>query len=135
MRKIIKEVRKLGKLYDVKVRFKNLKNIGGVAVYTSGEIIINSNDKSRQVVLSTFFHELVHILCYRKGVWKDYHGFCNDINKIKKIALRVERFVDRKAAKLLYSYDKRIRYLPGYLNQDDKECRDFLNEHYDSFKL
>lgn len=129
---IIKEVRSLAKQHNVEVRFKKLSSgIGAEAYYSENLIIIDPEEYSRTEILSKYFHEYVHINCYRKKIWTDYHSDKPNKNKIKKIALKVERFVDRVAEMELYLYDKRIKYIRSY-NESDDEIKEFINQYYES---
>lgn len=129
MRPIIKECRLLARSYDVKVRFVKLsKNISAEAEYENGLIKINSLCKTRQEILSAFFHELAHIKCFRYGLWKNYH-YGQDLARLMKIALKVERWADRNAEHELYDYDKRLKYIPAY-NGNNQELLEFLKSYY-----
>lgn len=134
MREIIKECRKLAAKYGVKVYFKPLSGpISGCCDCENEIIKINSSCKLRQDILSVFFHELGHVICYRKGIWSKYHIDTGDREQMMKSALKAERWVDRFAEHELYKYDKRIRYLAAY-DGDDKQLKAFLENYYSSKK-
>lgn len=129
MRPIIKECRALAKTHNVTVRFVALpKSVSAEAEYELGVIRINRTCHTRQEVLSAFFHELAHIKCFRYGLWKNYHHW-NDVSRLIKIALKVERWADRNAEHELYGYDKRVRYIPSY-NGNNQELLEFLKSYY-----
>lgn len=90
-------------------------------------ITINSLLSSRQEILSTFVHELVHCLCYRQGLWSKYHS---GEDGMMKTAIKAERYVDRWAARLLYDIDKRLRYLGSYTEGSNTEIKKFLENYY-----
>ncbi len=129
MAPIIHELRSIAKQYEVRVLFRRLKGgVAGTADVEKGIITINSLLSSRQEILSSLFHELMHCLAFRKGIWRTYHETENDEERLKT-ALKAERYIDREAAFLLHEYDARVRYLPSY-SGNDKELKEFLRNYY-----
>ena len=58
---------------------------------------------------STVFHELVHVLCYNEKKYMRYHsGKPQTIEYLRRMTLRVERYVDKRAEKLFNLF------FPGY---------------------
>jgi hypothetical protein len=69
-------IKKLAKEYDVKVKFKTLKDCRGVYHYNkNGKKIteVISIDPKQSHILSTFFHELGHSYCTNNGKYPYYH--------------------------------------------------------------
>lgn len=106
------EVKKLAKLYGVKLHFfentgpyfgywnrrDNSVNLNTISVHRNGQ------ERSKSNFLGCFFHELGHTICYDKGLYYNYHNDNllkkNKKNRslIRRIALRAERFVDKIGA-------------------------------------
>ncbi len=133
MREEIKEIRRWAKKEGVRVLFKRLKGaIAGQAYYEDNLIVINSLLSSRTEMLSTFAHERKHLQAYQEGLWQRYHGGEKDPRKLAQIGLKVEKWIDREAAILLYNYDKRVRYLSSYLDSSDEDNKEFLKNFYEN---
>lgn len=130
MRPEIYECRFIAKQYNARVYFRYLPNgIAGCADGYTREIIINSKYKSRSIILSVFFHELVHLLCFDRGIWTNYHQ-SDDPEVYMKTALKAERYVDRTGEMMLYQYDKRVKFFHSYTGTN-KEDREFLIKAYE----
>ena len=130
MRAIIKECRAIVKKYEAKVVFKRLrKDISGYCEYEHGLITLATTETNRAVTLSTLFHEIFHLVCYRKGLWRNFHE-SEDRTTVLKTALKAERYIDKLAQITLYNYDKRLTYIHSY-SGPNKELKKFLEEFYD----
>jgi hypothetical protein len=126
---IVSELRKIAKEYGVKILFRRLKGaVAGTADVETGTITINSLLSSRQEIFSAFFHELMHCIVFKKGIWRKYHETEDDEERLKT-ALKVERYIDREAAFLMHQYDARLKFLPSY-SCDDKSAKEFLKNYY-----
>lgn len=89
-----KIIKRLAKDYDVKLRFKSLKDCSG-AFYPPNKIILDPDADGRNI-LETFFHELGHLHAYRTNKFKVYHSkFRFSSNYAALNALRAERWVDK----------------------------------------
>lgn len=131
---LAKEINFLKRKYGVNVIFTNcLKqdNLIGYCCDSENIHIDHSAKKSRSEFLCTFFHELGHIQCRRSNKWKVFHDIDPDsetskqnLRKLIYTALKAERWVDRFAAKMLYEYDKRIKYdFPYYEKENAKHLQ------------
>lgn len=129
------ELRKIEKLYNIKIYSRNLKCCRGYANTWNGFIVISYNlNKTRKDYLETIFHELGHLYCYKHKIYPDYHL---SIRKTKptlkefrgkiKWALRAERYVDNWAEKELKQYDARFKYHKTYYESDAKS---FLIDYF-----
>jgi hypothetical protein len=123
---IKKELLALARKYCVKSRFVYCGDFGGKYDCNKKVIIINSLAAcTRKEALSIFFHELGHWYCCCNNLWKNYHYPSRGINydKILRIALKAERFVDRWAKNEMAKYCN-LQFDGMYINQDSF-CRDY----------
>lgn len=124
------EIKKIEKLYNIKVVrkpfYKYKMNVGALAYSDLREIHICYTIKNRREALNLIFHELGHQYCYDNNKFVNYHKMTT-LAKIKKIAVRAERYVEKIAAKLLNSYDSSIPYEKIY---DTKEAQQELLQYH-----
>lgn len=130
----LEELYKIASDYDVKLKFvKNLEGDGETAWWINTVYIAwRALTYSRKELLSILFHELGHIYCYRNGIWKNYHHCKNQYSKegllkIRRIAIKAERWIDNWAEKELAQYDARCPYQAYY---HDAEGKDFLKTYW-----
>ncbi len=77
--------------------------------------------------LSCAMHEACHVFCYREGKYKTYHSWTgstrnkNVIKTIRHTALRAERYVDKRAERLMRKLFPKIRYKRSYRSKSDVE--------------
>jgi len=129
-KKLISEIRGLGKLHNVKVIFFNEDRDCAGHIDTGSDKYIYIWKKylySRHSIVSTFFHELGHIHCIRTNRWRAYHLNYKDMkNEItieefyKKnlyTGLKAERWVDKWAKNMVNKYDRNIKYIDGYKSE------------------
>jgi len=80
---------------------------------------------TRSMMWSVVFHELSHIICYRKGLYKKYHHETLPPKKMaiymRRYGLRVERFVDCMASKMMHEYFPKMKFVPTYCSKADVE--------------
>jgi len=84
---------------------------------------------------SLFFHELAHVWCYDHDKYYIYH---NDAlphkqlgDYIRRMGLRIERYVDKVGKKLMKQYFPRMRYLPAYKSKTDVQFyKDWVKTNY-----
>lgn len=121
-KKIISE---LALLYGVRLHYEKTKNQHGEARYWSNSISINLN-QSGVSMLSTFFHEIGHVYCFQKGIWKSFHInkpveelTKNEKRKYISTALKAERWVDKWAEKEMKKHFPRLKYVDSYLSDED----------------
>lgn len=136
-----REVKKLARLYKVKVFFyearspfygywnrrDNSINLNVVSFRTDGK------ERDRRILLSCFFHELGHTICYENKWYYNYH-YEHTLKKNKKtkallrrIALRAERFVDKIAGKEFDKHYPTLKY-PYFYN--DPLAVEVFRKHY-----
>jgi len=83
-----------------------LKNM----IHLHGVLIYNEED-----LWSTFFHELIHAWCVATKRYAKYHTPEQDFTLYrKKMELRVERYVEKEAAKLMKIYFPELKYKYTY---------------------
>jgi hypothetical protein len=121
-RKIISE---LALLYGVRLHFEKTRKQHGEARYWINSISVNLN-QSGISMLSTFFHEIGHVYCYQKGIWKSFHinkpleDLTNsERKKYIATALKAERWVDRWAEKEMKKHFPRLKYMETYLSEEN----------------
>lgn len=125
-RKIITE---LSVLYGVRLHFEKTKDQQGESRFWNNSISINLN-QSGISMLSTFFHEIGHIHCFKNGIWKSFH-INKTINKMTKdekrkyllTALKSERWIDRWAEKEMKNHFPKLKYIYSY--PSDVEYKEF----------
>ena len=111
----------------------------GQSVYWDGEVRLNyhalkGNDELKAQVL---FHELGHIWCYKRGIWKNYHQKYvpttqEEKRKIIATGLKAERWVDRWAAERMTEYYPDHDYRWGYL--DTENIKNYRNFYLSRFR-
>lgn len=126
----IKLAKAIAKTLDLKVEFRNLpEGCFGVAYLPESKIIIDPRISDSEV-MSTLCHEIVHHLCYRAGVWKEYHN-STDYKRIMFWYVRAELWVD-DVAETLYRYLKLSKDFGKYVRmiRNKKKLREFGLNHY-----
>lgn len=132
------EISKLSKLFNVRVYYSKSIPHRGEARYWNDSITLSLN-QSITSIISTFFHELGHIYCYRNKIWMSYHNpkSPNEMSELEKTllcktALRAERWVDN------YGMNEMFRYYPGMTytrSYHDQTGIDFLKNDIIDFTL
>lgn len=119
-----KKIREFLKQYDVKVHFvKRSYSLayGGLDLIEIGTETYPTDSK----LWSMVFHELAHVVCYREGLYKEYHHE-NRSNKkyaiyIRRYGLRAERFVDKMAKKMMKKHFPKMKFEDSYLTEHEIE--------------
>ncbi len=133
----IKHTRSFVKEFGLKLRIKNVLG-GGEVDYIDGIIIINPlYNVGIRNFLSTVFHELWHCICYQRGLYSNYHHEYRlmtrkETDKVRRIGLKAERFVDKKAGEMMSAYFPDVPYQFGYTGNKGKAWyyRYFLDKNY-----
>lgn len=120
---VIAKCRKLCKTYDVDYSFGT--KLGGFAHPWNNYIYVCTNDEDT-FFISTVFHEIQHVINYRKGKYKVYHNGRMTQSQFKRWALPAEIYTDKMAKKLAESHGFK-GYIVTYKN--DKQCKAFLNDY------
>lgn len=134
--KTIRFLRQICRQYDVKVVFKNKmpKDIDG-EVDTKREIIYIDKNLSRKALTETVFHELGHIYCVRKGIWKKFHEESN-YSAIK--SFKAENWIEHWAKKEWDAWGMRKffgQYRFAYLKSEQKSLIKWIKKHFDVPKI
>ena len=129
-----KEARKFLKKYNVRLHFVR-KGWSSACVDTNLIEIDVREVKILSDLWSMVFHELSHILCAREGLYKKYHTTHSNSRKfaiyMHRYGLRAERFVDKKAAKLMKQYFPDMEYVANYNTEEGvRYYRKWLNRYY-----
>lgn len=74
---------------------------------------------------SIVFHELCHIICYEEGIYYKYHHNNNKKYNIR-YGLRIEKFIDRMAEKLMKDYLPGLEFKPCYGEAECDWYRDYI---------
>lgn len=129
---IEKLIIELSQEYEVRVHFTKSMPDDGCARYWNNSISISSN-QSAIGMLSTFFHEMGHIFCWKNSLWTSYHlnKAVDDITskekqKFIKVALRAERWVEHWAKIEMKKHFPKIKYSNSYHSLEDGKL--FTNE-------
>ena len=87
------------------------------------KIHINTdNFENPKELWSAVFHELVHVLCYDEKKYMRYHsGKPQTIEYLRRMTLRVERYVDRRAEKLFNLFFPGYGYYRMYRTKKDSQ--------------
>lgn len=113
--------------YDIKIQVKpGLGEQRGYAICDKSIVVISDKLLSNvSSLIKTILHEAGHIHCTREGIFKNYHRpirvAIDDMtpemkNKIIRIGIKAERYVDRWAASELSKWNRRLRYEFRYLD-------------------
>jgi hypothetical protein len=93
--------------------------------YCDGDKIVIDFDavSSIQILWSTVFHELAHILCFKLKLYEKYHYAIYSKRKeaiyMRRYGLRAERFVDKKGSVLMRKFLPKIPYSRSYVKKQD----------------
>lgn len=110
------------KVFDLKLIFTNSHGMAGL----SEDIIFINRFSSLSEAWSTIFHELQHFICYRGGIFIKYHNMHILYKKkwykkyLKRMGLKIEIYVDKKAEELMKIYLPDIPYTQSYRTQESK---------------
>lgn len=117
----------LSREYNIRVHFVKTGTDYGSARYWNRSISININ-QTRSAMISTFFHELGHIYCWEKKIWKSFHvnkplQYLTKSQKLKylRTALKAEKWIDRWAEKEMKKHFTKIKYINSYDNINRNE--------------
>lgn len=69
---------------------------------------------SKRTVISSFFHELAHVVNYRENKYRSYNSGKASIKLIRRIGLRAELHADLVAKKLMARHFPGVRYYGVY---------------------
>jgi hypothetical protein len=136
-KKDINEIRSFLAVFGVRIQTKPNKQ-GAIAYYQQKLIEIDLNEyRTIQKFLSLVLHELWHCLCYEQGLYKNYH-YTNppktkkEIQRIRRIGYKAERFVDKKAREMMKNYFPGIPYYQYYIGKEDKVWyyKTYLDKYY-----
>jgi hypothetical protein len=118
-----KEIKKIAKEFRVHVDcLVNDGQLGGLAYPWDSEIVVAyQNDTPKHMVFSILFHEIAHVLCYRKRHYLVYNSiWVNDkktkiaIKHFKKTALKAELAADIIGAKLMKMRYPKFKFISWY---------------------
>lgn len=132
-------INSIKKEYNIRtVRIKSIKHCGGYAT-EKGEVFVDKDAwNTVSQVLSTVFHEIGHVYCFRNKIWWGYHGFhrSHAKNKKKKRALlatafKAEQWVDKWAEKEMKKHFPDRNYYQSYRTERDRDwLMDYLRKEY-----
>lgn len=125
---IRKNLLKISRNLNIKVRFKILSKYSGMAYAPDSSIIV---DPYRNNLFEAFFHEIGHVLDYRNNIYKRYNSCKSSIKYARKYSLRAEIHADETGRKLCKKYYPKHHYKKSYRNASDRQ---FLKEYIDSWK-
>lgn len=120
--KTIQFLRQICLQYEVKVVFKTRfnKDLEGEAD-VKNEIIYIDKKLPRRTLAEAVFHELGHIYCYRKGIWKKFHEM-DEYSAIK--SFKAENWVEHWAKREWDAWGMRKyfgQYRFSYLKSEKKK--------------
>jgi predicted SprT family Zn-dependent metalloprotease len=116
--------------YDVKIKIRDpeyfdFESIKATATLHKNLVNINLKLlKNKSILIKSILHEIGHIVCFRKGIYKNYHTTNNIISnmseEVKRLkiltGLKAEKYVDRWASNELKKWNNRLKYDFSYSN-------------------
>jgi hypothetical protein len=143
-KKHLKFAKELLASYKVKSWFGyttiNGETVGGYCVCEDSMVWVNTKH-GYDKFWSTVFHELVHALCFRAKVYPMFHCKTKDYWKPEFLrynlrhALKIEQWVDSKAAEIAKDWDIPFKYQYSYRTAKDiKWLRRLLDEEREYLK-
>jgi hypothetical protein len=125
---MLKEIRKYYNIRSIKYGgHPNLDYAYGVCNYTDGIIYLHSKlKKDPDIAVKVVLHEVGHIFCYRNDIWKNYHInkkrlTRQDKNKIIRIGLKAERWIENWAEKELKKWRPDLVYVKHYYTTEKEK--------------
>jgi len=133
--KLFKEATAICKALDITINF-GYAGEGSTAWTKPRRIEIDLLDvKNINNFWSIVFHEIAHIYCWDNDIYYTYHA--DNLPKkemakyIRKMGLKVERFVDKLGEELMKEYGFNMRYVRAYRSKEDiKWYKDWIDKEY-----
>jgi hypothetical protein len=122
-----KELIKIAHSYGVKCRFSKRIKIPEADVHGSAISLRKDHSLSKSIVLSDFFHELGHVIDYRKGLYKPYYKMYPTKKSLRRFALQAELHTDLTGSKLMKQYFPERRFIFTYKY---KKWQKFLKNYW-----
>jgi hypothetical protein len=130
-----KEIKKICKQYNVSFELERTKKIlGGIAFPWESKILVfYTSTTPKNVIFSILFHEIAHILCYRKKKYVVYNGpiWYKEkppskiaIKHFFKTALKAELEADKIGKELMLKHYPKMKFIGWY--ESVKNQRKFL---------
>lgn len=129
----IDELKPIIKHYKIKVYYsKSLPEwVEALSQGDNGFTISIKKESSKEKFISTFFHELGHIHCKRKGIWKSYHNPKNaSVSKVRRTALKAELWVDKWAINEMKKWYPDLQYTGSYISMNRHHCKKVFYKNY-----
>ena len=133
--KLFKEATVVCKSYGATISFGYTGEFSEVDVHERAIVIDLYEVKNVAHFWSLIFHELAHIHCFDNDIHYKFHADSLPDKEMavymRRMGLKVERFVDRLGKKLMREYGYTMRYVPAYNNKEDVEwLRNWIEETY-----
>jgi hypothetical protein len=113
--------------YGVKCRFSSKVSIPYADVRPGKIYLRNDNEITHKVMLSDFFHELGHVIDFRKGLYKAYYKDFPTKKALRRWALAAEIHTDFTGNKLMEKHWPGVKFAYTYKY---KKWQKFLREHW-----
>jgi hypothetical protein len=127
-KKTKKALIKIAHSYKVKCRFSNKIKIP-YSDARFGKIYLSNNDEmTHRVMLSDFFHELGHVVDFRKGLYKAYYKDFPTNKELRRWALAAEIHTDFTGNKLMEKHWPSVKFAYTYKY---KKWQKFLREYWE----
>lgn len=129
----IKIAKRMLKPYNFKLKINDYG-----CYFNEQECVINIDRYcliTKEEFWSAFYHEFAHLICFFDFKFMKYH-WNRQINVFgkegwkpyyRKMAFKVERYVDKMGKGMFDDRFSKMKYIPGY---DDDESRLFLIDYY-----
>jgi len=126
-KKDVKLARQVARDFGFKIRFTKWTNYASTDGWFSvaiGDPKDRVNIQTKKEFWSTVFHELCHLLCIEQGFYPSIHNknwYKQPLVKLKLVAWKSERFVDRYAEALMKFVVPEIPFQVAYTTEEDKK--------------
>jgi len=81
--------------------------------------------------LSLMCHEIQHVLCYRTNKWHNYHHNKASNSYMRRMGLKIERWVDKKANEMFCEFFPDLEFVPAYETEEAvRYYRKWLDVNY-----
>lgn len=124
-----REVRLISKKLGIKVKFSKNTEIPFCRIQKR-EIVIPSTPISRDNLISIFFHEYSHQVCYDLHIYDNYHRGNVKSKGFYRVMADAEIYVDKMGRDFTRLYDKNIEYYGAYMKMSKREIKKFLSGYY-----
>jgi hypothetical protein len=133
----VKEARGFLAVFGARLHIRPVSGGGEVNVDTRLITISPLEKKYISSFWSLILHELQHILCFQAGLYKNFHNYkehltAAETRRFRRIALKAELFVDKRAELMMIDYFPGVPYCGVYRNAGEIKWfrENYLDKYY-----